>query len=83
MSGDDLRAEMGKFILQQGMSEYVEELSKRILLDAKAIELADELARTSHEYIVALVHHGPYDVGLEARAHIEALKRYREHRGIG
>lgn len=80
MSGQLLKDAVQALLTKQGVEETIEDLSKRILHDAKVIELADELARTSHDYMVAVVKRGPYDCGKEAMAHVQALQRYREGR---
>jgi hypothetical protein len=82
MSADELRAEMGKLVMRESLSEAVEELSKRVLHDSKCILLADELADAVHEYMVAVVKHGPYDVGQAARTLLQTLQRYREAREV-
>jgi hypothetical protein len=82
VSADELRAEMGKLVLRESVNEAVEELSKRVLHDAKAIQLADELYKATHGYIVASVNKGPYDCDEEATVMIKCLERYREARGL-
>jgi hypothetical protein len=82
MSADELRAEMGKLVLREGVNDAIEELSKRVLHDAKAIELGDELYRAAHGFVVASVNKGPYDCDEEATLMIRCLERYREARGL-